>query len=52
MYELVKEDDRYLIVKYEERMGRRAKVFALAIHDRSGAEEILATLNGEEDAAA
>ena len=49
MYELVKEDDRLLVVKYEERFGRQVKVFALAIHDRAGALEILAALNARDE---
>ena len=52
MYELITEDDRHLIVKYEERFGRQAKVFALAIHDQAQAFEILAALNARDDNAA
>ena len=52
MYELITEDDRHLIVKYEERFGRQAKVFALAIHDKAGALEVLAALNARDDAQA
>ena len=49
MYELVEEDDRLLVVKYEERFGRQAKVFALAIHDKAGALEVLAALNARDE---
>ena len=52
MYELVEEGDRLLVVKYEERFGRQAKVFALAIHDKAGALEVLAALNARDDAQA
>lgn len=49
MYELINEADRLLIVKYEERLGRQSKVFALAVHDESAALEILRALNHPED---
>lgn len=48
MYELISQGDRLMIVKYEERLGRQSKVFALSIHDQAGALEILHALNHPE----